>query len=220
MSRQPSKPTHASSELSSQQLNRLSIYLRCLKRLREEGVAQVSSQTLADRFDLSAPLIRKDLAHFGELGIRGHGYDVEALLDRLLDHFGLENEVPVIVVGMGKLGSALAGHFDGSHGVFHVVAGFDDSPTRVGLRVGAITVRPVEDIAGVVETSGAQIGLLTVPRSAAQETLDRMTEAGIRSVLNFAPARLTAPATVHLRNVDLGIHLEELAFLIHAEESR
>jgi len=221
MSRQPSKPLRPGAEMSSLQLSRLSIYLRCLRRLQEEGVEQVSSQVLADRFDLSAALIRKDLAHFGELGIRGHGYDVDALVDRLVELFGLSREQPVIVVGMGKLGSALTEHFDYGRGVFRVVAGLDNDAQKIGSRIGSVLVRPVDDIEDVVRQTSARIGLLTVPREAAQDTFDIMVSAGVRSVLNFAPTRLVTDATkAHVLNVDLGIHLEELAYRIQSEIRR
>ncbi len=219
MSKEHSKPPISRSDVSSLLLHRLSVYLRCLKRLQEEGVEQVSSKVLAERFQLSAPLIRKDLAQFGELGIRGHGYNVDKLAARLVDLFGLGQEQRVVVVGMGKLGSALAGHFDGSHGAFQVVAGFDQDRRKIGTTIGSLVVRPVQDIADVVAETGAQIGLLTVPRETAQETLDRMIAAGIRSVLNFAPIRLVAASPANLRNVDLRIHLEELAFLSQFDAS-
>ncbi len=218
MSKEHSKPPISRTDVSSLQLYRLSVYLRCLKRLQEEDVEQVSSKVLAERFDLSASLIRKDLAQFGELGIRGHGYDVDKLAARLVDLFGLGQEQRVVVVGMGKLGSALAGHFDGSHGAFHVVAGFDQDRRKIGTAIGTVVVQPIQDIADVVAETGAQIGLLTVPREAAQECLDGMIVAGIRSVLNFAPIRLVAEPPTNLRNVDLRIHLEELAFLSHSDD--
>jgi len=213
----PSKPPVPSPDVSPLQLNRISIYLRCLKRLQEEGVERVSSKVLAERFNLSASLIRKDLAQFGELGIRGHGYDVDKLFTRLVELLGLDREYKVIVVGMGKLGSALADHFDGSHGGFRVVAGLDADPEKIGGSFGSLFVRPIQDIAKVVRDTGAEIGLLTVPRASAQDSFDRMVAAGIRSVLNFAPIRLDAGPSIHLRNVDLRIHLEELAFFAHSD---
>lgn len=217
MPQKPPKPTVPSPDVSPLQLNRISIYLRCLNRLQEEGVEQVSSKVLAARFNLSAPLIRKDLAQFGELGIRGHGYDVGKLIDRFVELFGLDREQKVIVVGMGKLGSALADHFDGSHGAFRVVAGLDTDPEKIGSSIGLLVVQPIQDIETVVKQTGAEIGLLTVPRASAQDSFERMVAAGIRSVLNFAPVRLDADPSIHLRNVDLRIHLEELAFFAQSD---
>ena len=219
MSKEPSKPPISRSDVSSLQLHRLSVYLRCLRRLQEEDVEQVSSKVLAERFHLSAPLIRKDLAQLGELGIRGHGYNVEKLEARLVELFGLSQEQSVVIVGMGKLGSALAGHFDGSHGAFQVVAGFDQDRRKIGTAIGSLVVQPIQDIADVVAETGAKIGLLTVPRESAQESLDRLIAAGIRSILNFAPIRLVVEPSTNLRNVDLRIHLEELAFLSHSDDS-
>ena len=204
-------------EISALHLNRISIYLRCLNRLQEEDVKRVSYKVLADRFHLSAPLIRKDLAHFGEFGIRGHGYDVEQLIGRLKSLLGLDRKQPIVVVGMGKLGSALVGHLERDPGSFRVVAGLDSDRLKIGSTAGNLTIRSIGDIGKVVDETGAQIALLTVPREAAQATFDIVIDAVIRSVLNFAPIRLEDHPTVNVRNVDLRIYLEELAFRNHSK---
>ena len=209
-------PMDETQVISALHLNRISIYLRCLNRLQEEDVKRVSSKVLADRFHLSAPLIRKDLAHFGEFGIRGHGYDVEQLIDRLKSLLGLDRKQPIVVVGMGKLGSALVGYLERDPGSFRVVAGLDSDRLKIGSTAGNLTIRSIGDIGEVIDETGAQIALLTVPPEAAQATFDLVIEAGIRSVLNFAPVRLEDHPTVTVRNVDLRIYLEELAFRNHS----
>jgi len=128
-------------EVSPLTLNRLSFYLRCLRHLQELGVNRVSSQEMAQRYHLSATQIRKDLAQFGEFGIRGVGYDVEALADHLNSLLGLDRKHAMVIVGMGNLGSALAQYLGFNYGAFHVVAGVDNDPKKIGRRVGSFTVR-------------------------------------------------------------------------------
>lgn len=198
-------------------LNRLSVYLRCLRRLEEEGVTQISSRALADRFHLSSSQIRKDLAQFGEFGIRGVGYDVAALAESLETLLGLDRHYRMVVVGMGNLGSSLARYMGFNSGAFRVVAGVDNDPERIGTEVGDFTVRSTEELAAVVAESGARIGVLAVPPEAAQENYDRLVEAGVEAILNFAPARIKRHPDVALKNVDMRINLEELAFLLREE---
>lgn len=205
-------------EVSPLTLNRLSFYLRCLRHLQELGVERISSQELARRYHLSATQIRKDLAQFGEFGIRGVGYQVELLADHLNSLLGLDRRHAMVIVGMGNLGSALARYLGFNYGAFCVVAGVDTDPQVVGRRIGGFTVRHAEDLAEVVRESGAEIGVLTVPAEAAQENYDALAEAGIRGVLNFAPVRLKRRAGAPLKNVDLRINLEELAFFLRKPE--
>lgn len=203
-----------SEEVSPLTLNRLSLYLRCLRRLQEMGVQRVSSQALAQRFHLSATQIRKDLAQFGEFGIRGVGYDVDALADHLNALLGLDRRHSLVIVGMGNLGCALAQYLGFNHGAFQVVAGVDNDPAKVGRCVGDIAVHPASELAEVVRELGAEIGVLTVPAEAAQENYDALAAAGVKGVLNFAPVRLKRRPEVPLKNVDLRINLEELAFFL------
>jgi redox-sensing transcriptional repressor len=195
-------------------LNRLSVYLRCLRRLQAEGVRRISSQELADRYLLSATQIRKDLAQFGEFGIRGVGYDVDQLAASLTELFGLDREHPLVIVGMGNLGSALARFLGFNQGPFRVVAGVDSDPAKVGTRVDGLTIRASSDLARVVAESGAVIGVLAVPAEAAQPSYDALVRAGVRAVLSFAPVHVQQHPEVPVKSVDLRIHLEELAFLL------
>ena len=128
-------------EVSPLTLNRLSFYLRCLRHLQELGIKRVSSQEMARRYHLSATQIRKDLAQFGEFGIRGVGYEVDELADHLNALLGLDRQHALVIVGMGNLGSALAQYLGFNYGAFHVVAGVDNDPRKIGRRVGSFTVR-------------------------------------------------------------------------------
>ena len=201
-------------EVSPLTLNRLSAYLRCLRHLQELGIKRVSSQELAQRYHLSATQIRKDLAQFGEFGIRGVGYDVDGLADHLNSLLGLDRQHALVIVGMGNLGSALAQYLGFNYGAFRVVAGVDIDPRKIGRRIGSLTVRPSSELQAVVRESKAEIGVLAVPAEAAQENYDALADAGIKGVLNFAPVRLKRREDVPLKNVDLRINLEELAFFL------
>jgi len=207
-------------DVSPLTLNRLSVYLRCLRRLQEEGVDRISSQELARRFHLSPTQIRKDLAQFGEFGIRGVGYDVDPLAESLTALLGLNTEHRLIVVGMGNLGSALARYLGFNSGAFQVVAGVDNDPEKVGRKIGGLMVRPADDLVRVVKESAADIGVLAVPAESAQANYQALADAGVRAVLNFAPVRVTCNRRVPLKNVDLRIQLEELAFALGDDGER
>jgi redox-sensing transcriptional repressor len=195
-------------------LNRLSVYLRCLRDLEEQGFGRIASQELARRYHLSAAQIRKDLAQFGDFGVRGVGYPVAELATRLETLLGLDRPHPLVILGMGNLGSALARYLGFNHGAFRVVAGVDRDPAKVGRKVGRIAVRPLAELPQVVRETGAEVGVVAVPAAGAQEAYDALADAGVRAVLNFAPVRVRRRPEVPLKNVDLRIHLEELAYLL------
>ena len=206
-----------SSDVSALTLNRLSLYLRCLRDLEAEGVRTVSSQELADRFHLSAPQIRRDLAQFGEFGIRGVGYDVDVLGKRLNRRLGLDRTHPLVIVGMGNLGSALAQFLNFPDRSFKVVAAVDNDRRKIGRRIGDVILRDSSELGKVVDESGAEIGVLAVPAKAAQMNYEALVEAGVKAVLNFAPVRLDRISGIPTKTVDLRVHLEELGFLLQQE---
>ena len=207
-------PEREPAAVSPLTLNRLSFYLRCLRRLQEEGVERVSSQMLARRFHLSATQIRKDLAHFGGFGIRGVGYEVDRLIERLSELLGLDRGHRMVIVGMGNLGSALACFLGFNSGAFQVVAGVDRDPEKIGTRIGSFVVRSTCEITRAVQEAHAEIGVLCVPAEAAQENYDALVAAGIRGVINFSPVRVRPVPGVPLKDVDLRINLEELAYFL------
>ena len=204
------------SEVSPLSLNRLSLYLRSLRQLHKQGVERISSKDLADRFNLSAALIRKDLAQFGEFGIRGIGYDVEHLIDSIRAILGLDRDHRVAVVGMGRLGGALARYLDQNKGAFQIVAAFDTDRRKVGSIIGSVKVDHISDVPSVIPATGARIAVLTVPPSSAQNTCDALTAAGIRAVLNFAPVLIRVDPEITAKSVDVRVHLEELAFFLQS----
>ncbi len=199
-------------------LNRLSVYLRCLRHLQAAGVKRLSSRELAERYLLSAHQIRKDLAQFGGFGIRGVGYEVDELAERLTELLGLDRRYRLVIVGMGNLGSALARYLGFNQGAFEVVAGVDRDPEVVGRDMGGWRVRHVDELPAVVAETGAEIGVLAVPAEAAQENYEQLVAAGVKAVLSFAPARVKRVAAVPLKTEDLRINLEEVAFLLRARE--
>lgn len=195
-------------------LNRLSFYLRCLRRLQEEEIERISSQDLARRFHFSATQIRKDLAQFGEFGIRGVGYDVDQLTQRLSALLGLDRLHRLVIVGMGNLGSALAQYLGFNSGAFRVVAAVDRDPEKVGKEIGGLEIRPSDELAQVVQEKRVEIGVLAVPAGSAQERYEALVAAGIKGVINFSPTRIQAVPEVPLKDVDLRINLEELAYFL------
>lgn len=215
----PAGPTASAREpVSLLTVNRLSVYLRSLHNLSARGVRNVSSQRLADEFHLSASQIRKDLAQFGEFGVRGVGYDVPALADKLSKLLGLDRPRRVVIVGMGNLGTALARFPSFNTGSFQVVAGFDADPAKIGKRIGRVPTHAISDLARVVDESGATMAILAVPAGAAPAAHAAAAAAGVRAVLNFAPVSLPSTDRCRVKNLDLRIHLEELAFFLEAEE--
>jgi redox-sensing transcriptional repressor len=205
-------PVESISELT---INRLSVYLRCLQTLEQEEVTTVSSQELADRFHLNSAQIRKDLAYFGEFGIRGVGYNVAQLREHLVNILGLNEERRVLVVGAGNLGTALS-HYSGFNtGGFHIVAILDADEHKIGKKVpGGLAVERISQLASIVKERKVHIGVVTVPASAAQKVYDDLVEAGVQAVLNFAPTQLKGHPEVKLKNVDLKINLELLSFFL------
>jgi redox-sensing transcriptional repressor len=204
------------SSISDLTVARLSVYLRCVERLLDEGtLTTVSSQELARRFNLNSAQIRKDLAYFGEFGVRGVGYNVRELRQYIVEILGLNRERRLVIVGAGNLGTALC-HYSGfSGGSFLVVGVLDSDPNRIGDPTpSGLLVEDASRIAEIVKQRGVEIGVITTPASAAQTVCNQMIEAGLRTVLNFAPVRVKAPEDVHVKTVDLKVHLEELSFHI------
>jgi len=201
-------------DISPLTLNRVSVYLRCLRALKQQGVLRISSQEMARRFHLSASQIRKDLAHFGELGIRGVGYDVDSVRQRLEQLLDIQREHPAIIVGAGNIGTALALFPGFRTGSFRVQAVFDIDPEKVGTELAGIPIRHSREMVDGIAEVGAEIAILTVPVEAAQENYDALLDAGIKAVLNFAPVQLDVDPRVRVKNVDLLIFMEELAFFL------
>ena len=205
------------SDLTAQ---RLSVYLRCLDDLTRDGVVSVSSHDLARRLNLNSAQIRKDLACFGEFGVRGVGYQVPDLRDTLARILGLTKARRVIIVGAGNLGMALADYAGFNREGLSIAALFDNDPGKIGgVSRGGIRILDIRRLAEVARQSKVSMAVLAVPAGVAQQVMDLVVKAGIRAVLNFAPARLRAPRWVTLKEVDLRIQLENLVFHLTRAEA-
>ena len=195
-------------------IRRLSVYTRCLLQLEEDGVKTISSEELAERFNLNSAQVRKDLAYFGEFGVRGTGYYVSGLKAELQKILGLDREWQVALVGFGNLGSALF-HYKGFiRQGFRISAIFDDDPLKAGRTVESVPILPLRELVHEAKGRSLQIGIVAMPAEAAQTVADQLVAAGIKAILNFAPARLKVPKDVRLQVVDLSIELETLSFYL------
>jgi redox-sensing transcriptional repressor len=205
-----------SEKISELTTNRLSVYLRCLNLLAAAGIKTISSQALADQFNLNSAQIRKDLAYFGEFGVRGVGYFVENLRQHIVKILGLDEEHRVGIVGAGNLGTALANYNGFTQSNFRVVALFDNDKAKIGQRVGQnqIPVHDVKKIARVVKDEKIDVAVIAVPARVAQRALNQVMSSGIKGVLNFAPVRLHARLGVKVKTVDLTISLESLSYFL------
>lgn len=191
---------------------RLPIYLQILVEQSEAGVDNVSSEGLAELAAVNAAKVRKDLSYLGSYGTRGVGYEVEYLVFQIRRELGLDHEWPVVIVGAGNLGQALAG-YGGFNGRGFPVGGMVDiDPEKVGLEIAGATVRPLEDLTTVVQAGGISIGVIATPATAAQDAADRLIAAGVTSILNFAPMVLSVPSTISVRKVDLAVELQILSY--------
>ena len=208
------EPGHAEPKLSRASAGRLSLYLRYLDGLLREGQAKVSSSQLGESVGVSDAQVRKDLANLGNLGQPGIGYSAAELTAAIRRALGIDREWKAVLVGVGNLARALLRYRGFQQQGFRVVALCDSDAAKIGQTVEGLTIHPLEQIAGVLQTTGAELGILTVPAEAAQTVTDRLAEAGIRGLLNFAPAVLKMPSGVSLVTVDLTVQLEQLAFLV------
>ena len=191
---------------------RLPVYLRSLLEVAESKTATISSERLAELAGVNAAKVRKDLSYLGSYGTRGVGYDVEYLLYQISRELGLTQDWPVVIVGIGNLGHALANYRNFGARGFRVVALLDADPAKLGERVGDLQVRPLGDLADVAREERVAIGIIATPAAVAQDVADRLVEAGVTSILNFAPTVLSVPEHVSLRKVDLSIELQILSF--------
>jgi redox-sensing transcriptional repressor len=191
---------------------RLPVYLRSLVELSTAKSATVSSERLAELAGVNAAKVRKDLSYLGSYGTRGVGYDIDYLVYQVSRELGLTQDWPVAIIGFGNLGRALANYRGFSARGFRIVALFDADLAKVGEEVGGLRVRHIEDLGGVAAAGGIAIGIIATPAAVCQEVADRLVEAGVTSILNFAPAVITVPEHVSLRKVDLSIELQILSF--------
>jgi len=191
---------------------RLPIYLRALTALADRDVATASSEDLASAAGVNSAKLRKDLSYLGTYGTRGVGYDVNYLRYQIAREIGLTQDWSVVIVGIGNLGHALANYSGFASRGFQIAALLDSDPTRVGEQVGDVQISSLDDLDTIVREENVAIGVIATPAGAAQDVCDRLVEAGVSSILNFAPTVLTVPDHVDVRKVDLSIELQILAY--------
>ncbi len=202
-------------QVSDLTAGRLSVYLRCLNVLDAAGVKTISSRALAERFHLNAAQIRKDLAYFGEFGVRGVGYYVAELKRQLRTILGLDRNVRVVIIGAGNLGLALADYPGFRQEGFSIAALLDTERSKVGQRSrGGVEIHDIGELRRLVKQNGIDIAVVAVPAESAQGVVDTAVQAGVRAILNFSPGTLKVPAAVKLKNVDLTVSLESLSFFL------
>ena len=193
---------------------RLSIYLRCLARLRENSIGTVSSEALAKAAGVKPTQLRKDLSYFGTFGTRGLGYDVTELSQKSASELGTSSLRPVILVGVGNLGMALLSYRGFEKEGFEIIAAFDAAPARQRDKEIKQPILHMEGLAGFVREHGVKMAILSVPAAGAQTVANQLIEAGVMGILNFSPSVLAVPEDVMVNNVNLAIELENLSYFI------
>ena len=199
---------------------RLSVYLRCLNTLDAAGVKTISSKTLAEQFHLNAAQIRKDLAYFGEFGVRGVGYYVKELRRHLRQILGLDRTVRVAILGAGNLGLALADYPGFRQEGFAIVCLFDTERSKIGRRSKAgVRIYSMTEFRSVAKKESIDIAVVAVPAGSAQSVVNAAVHAGIKAILNFSPGALRVQPGVKIKNVDLTVSMESLSFFLAREEA-
>ena len=201
-------------KISELTTNRLSVYLRCLNDLAAQGAKTVSSDGLAKKFHLNSAQIRKDLAYFGEFGVRGVGYYIDDLRKHLTKILGLDKQHRVGIIGAGRLGTALADYYAFAQSNFTVAALFDADEEKIGQKVGEVEIFDIKSFAETVRKYKIDVAVIAVPAEFAQDVLELITSAGIKAVMNFAPIPFRARGDVKIKNVDLTISLESLSYFL------
>jgi redox-sensing transcriptional repressor len=193
-------------------VSRLPVYLRILGEQADEGVDSISSERLAELAGVNAAKVRKDLSYLGSYGTRGVGYEVGYLVYQIRRELGLTHDWPVVIVGAGNLGQALAGYGGFGERGFPVAGIVDVDESKVGSVLGGVRVRHIDELAQIVQTKRVNIGVIATPASAAQDAAHRLVDAGVTSILNFAPVVLTVRQAIDVRQVDLAVDLQILSY--------
>ena len=211
----PAPPKDGLEPVSELTTNRLSVYLRCLNTLDAAGVKTISSQAMAEQFHLNAAQIRKDLANFGEFGVRGVGYYVKELRTHLRQILGVDRRIKVAIMGAGNLGLALADYPGFRDEGFEIAALFDTQREKIGQRSrGGVPILDVRTFRRAVRRERIAIAVIAVPAPSAPAVLKEVVDAGIKAVLNFSPGTLKVPPDVKVKSVDLTVSLESLSFFL------
>ncbi len=214
------KPRLVGEQVSELTASRLSVYLRCLNTLDAAGLKTISSKALAEQFHLNAAQIRKDLAYFGEFGVRGVGYYVKELKRHLRAILGLDRTVRVAILGAGNLGLALADYPGFRQEGFSIVALYDTERSKIGRKSrGGVRIADIAEFKRSVKRDRVDIAVVAVPADSAQTVVNACVHAGVRAILNFSPGSLKVPSGVKLKNVDLTVSLESLSFFLARDDA-
>lgn len=195
-------------------VGRLPVYLRALQRMADMGLKTTSSQELGEHVGISAAQIRKDISQFGEFGKQGTGYSIEFLLDKLREILKVDRIWDVVVVGAGDMGHAVANYQGFQDRGFRVVSIFDNDKSKVGMKIGNFVVEDTEVMVERIRTADIKIAMLSVPASAAQDVADKLVQAGVRAILNYAPISLNVPNQVKVQYIDPSTHLQRMTFYL------
>jgi len=206
-------------EIPDATVSRLPVYRRTLVDLAAAGETTVSSARLAELAGVNAAKVRKDLSHLGSYGVRGVGYEVENLLVQIGEALGVDVVAPVVIVGMGNLGQALARYGGFSNRGFHVVALIDSDPDKIGRKFEGLPIQHQDDLRKIAQDLDIAVGIITTPADAAQHVADVLVEAGVGAILNFAPTVLSVPQHIPIRKVDLATELQILGYYQHRSEA-
>jgi redox-sensing transcriptional repressor len=195
-------------------ITRLPVYLRALQRMADNGIRTTSSQELGEHVGISAAQIRKDISQFGEFGKQGTGYSIPYLLDKLREILKVDRLWDVIIVGAGDMGHALARYQGFVDRGFNVVMIFDKDKDKIGQKIGDLTVEDTANLIEKVKSSGIKIAMLTIPATVAQEITDKLVEAGVKAILNYAPISLNTPNDVKVQYIDPATHLQRMTYYL------
>lgn len=215
-------PTHDNHKESIPDIviGRLPVYLRTLEQLATDGQEVTSSQELGARLGISSAQIRKDLSHFGEFGKQGTGYNIAYLCKQLAKILRVDRIWPIVLVGAGYLGHALASYDGFEHRGFRIVAVLDSDESKIGRKLGELEVEPFDTAADVIKKHSCQIATLAIPAHAAQSVADVLIKAGIKSLLCYAPITLNAPPHVRVEYIDPVIYFQHMTFYLeHSDDS-
>jgi redox-sensing transcriptional repressor len=199
-------------------INRLPVYARALSDLASRGESVVSSQALGELLDVTPAQIRKDLSYFGRFGKQGRGYNVASLLAKLQEILGIDRQWRLLLVGVGRLGQAIAEYGGFGPQGFHITAAFDASPAVVGSEVGGVQVRDIEELDSYLAANRIDIGIVAVPAHEAQQVVNKLVNAGIRAILNYAPITAHVPRDVTIRHIDPVLAMQSMTFYIKRAE--
>ena len=195
-------------------IGRLPVYLRALQRMADNGLKTTSSQELGEHVGISAAQIRKDISQFGEFGKQGTGYSIQFLIDKLREILKIDRVWDVVLIGAGDVGHALANYNGFQNRGFRVVAIFDNDKNKVGQKIGEFTVEDTDTMLERIKSMGVKIAMMTVPAVSAQEVADKLVQAGVKAILNYAPVSLNVPENVKVQYTDPSTNLQRMTYYL------